>query len=214
MELAEKVSKFSFMNGGVSQETKDFFKDLLLKHPRVSEVKDFVLLKNVDSKRLNDYWYSGEVAVVEYDDYSFSLSAEGEQRYALFIRDFDKFDTVYKGKLQSYNREEYKKLFDNNEPIEVYVNKSNSRDSFFDVFGCYFSSDEELTKLISEADGIFELKCENNNWLEIFCRDEETEELKCLTDIFSGVDIGSNIVEDIKYILDEKEELIKLYKSI
>lgn len=214
MDIEKKVLDFAFMKRDLDEATKDYFKSLLTKHPRIELVEEFDLQKVVNIKRLNDYWYSGPIASIKIKDYLFEIETSGEQRYSLYIRDLEKFDKFYKDKLPLYKYETFKNLFEQNEPIETYVNKSQSSNSFFDAFGCYFATDKELNELIDLSEGIFVLECGNNNWLEMSCQDTKTGKAIWLTDIFMGMDVGFNILEDITSILDDSDSLIQLYDGL
>lgn len=213
MTKEEKIQQFSFMKSEISPETKEFFKNMLIGHPDMENVKDLFIAGDVDVTRLSDYWYTGLVASVEYDDFIFSISAEGDQRYYLSIEDFDKFHNHYKDKISHYDEGYYKELFDAKEPIVCFVNKGGSGKSFLSEFGQYFNSDEEFNTLVFE-DRIFELECHNNNWFETFCEDRSTRQVRCLTDIFSGFDIGTGVGEEVERVLDFKNELIEFYKTL
>lgn len=208
----ERIQQFSFMKSKVSQETKEFFKNMLMSHPDAESVKDLSLAEDVDISRLSDFWYNGVVATIEYEDYSFDISAEGDQRYSLYIKDFDKFHQHYKDKIPYYDETFYRARFEAKEALEHFVNKGGGGDSFLMSFGQYFSSDEEFNLLTTS--GVFDMCCDNNNWLDTFCKEKSAQHYVCLTDIFIGFDIGDNIGSDVQHVLDMKDVFIEHYKTL
>lgn len=210
--MENRIEKFSFMTEDLDLETKQYLKELLVAHPKFKDVIDLYVRKDFDKERQADIWYTYEVMNIRIGNYLFGINAVGDKKYLLYINNWQKFEEFAKAHNLKINMNTWKNNFEKDEPLEIFEYKMYGKDDFTDAFRTYFKSDEELTALVTDDNPVFRLYCENNNWLEIDCTNLKSLKKKGLTDLFSGLDIGNNFIEELKFILDETDLLIKEYK--
>lgn len=204
--------EFSFLNHP-DKETVQVIQNLI--RNKVDLIKDITFDPLYHFSRDSDFWYRGNIFTIYTDKYNFSVDAIGDQRYKLFIRDWAIFDEMYSNILDPYLMDTYHHSYIKNEPIIEYVNKGNNHDTFFDLFGHIFKNDEDMKKHFNSYGSIvFAFSVENNNWLEIFVSSAEYPRFSTsINDPFSGYDVGSSVLEEFNFILDNMNEIIEYFES-
>lgn len=174
------------------------------------DITDIVFDDSYDTSRNSDLWYRGWIASIVTTPYTFNIEAIGDQDYSLYVTDWKLFEEQFKQNLSVEDMADYKMAFLKNDPILEFRNKGNGGNTFYDVFQNLFKNDSEFYKLLGrEEDAFLSMAVGNNNWLEISATNREGE-VVYLTDPFSSLDIGSNVLEELSYILSSIPELTTL----
>lgn len=214
MKLKDKIAGFSFNKHCSNEQTRMDMSKLLSKMKGVKHVDDIDFDSTFSTERTEDFWYRGGVANVLIGDLNYLVSAFGDQRYYLFIKDWTKFDKKYHAVLDSELYQEYKTRHDSGYPIIEYVNKGDDSYTFYDVFKHLFKTNGEVKALTQGDQAMFELVCDNNNWLEIEVVDEAKNVHYVLTDIMCGIDVGCDVVQEVERVINHHKSFAEYLTNL
>lgn len=127
-------------------------------------------------------WYGGKVAEIIKDDETYTIEAIGDIRCDLIAKHDMKINDI-----------DYKK----DEVILNIIDKNNSG-GFKREIEMFIHNDEELNDLILNDNPDYELVFGNNNWLEVFYDNGESDILDCATIDDAIIDVLENIKDKIK----------------
>jgi hypothetical protein len=223
--IKNQVSDFGYNKSIKDKETKKQIGELLAKHSdRLVDIKDIDIIPSFNILRQSDLWYRGHVASVTTDKYTFRVDAVGDQKYNLYVNDLDTLFKLFWDEIVVGHGGPgfFGQSFKSGKPFESFSSKNfDDKETFFSTFGYLLKTDEDLKKYVSYALGVMEdkdkclfLECGNNNWLEICAVDNMTGKTTHLTDVFSGLDVGDNVIDEIMYVLDSVQDLNELCLSL